>query len=136
MTELWWIQELVLRPGGVGGVEEWRVEKLDAGVVRRLRLVIMGLCRLEQGCSTLAAPTKNCTPLMLVCSLIGSTLDSACRCGIGVDLTQPVAMRRAAFWVRWSAAICVGAKSLHQAGLAYSSTSLMNCLYSAAWASF
>ena len=39
---------------------------------------------------------------------------------MGVDLTQPVAMRRAAFCVRCRANMCVGAKSGHQAGLAYS----------------
>ena len=55
---------------------------------------------------------------------------------MGVDRTQPVAMERDAFLVRCSAAMCVGAKSVHQAGLAYSSTGLMNCLYNAAWASF
>ena len=40
------------------------------------------------------SPHEELHPLMLVCSLKGSTLDSACRCGMGVVLTHPVAMRR------------------------------------------
>ena len=47
-------------------------------------------------------------PLMSVCSFKKRTLDSAWRWGMGVERTQTVAMRRAALWVRWSAAMCVG----------------------------
>ena len=50
------------------------------------------------------------------------------RVEMGDDRLQPVATRRAAFYVRCRADMCEGARSGHHAGLAYSSTGLMNCL--------
>ena len=91
----WWIQAFWDRLGGVGGRDAWRAEKWAAGVFRRLLLVWTGWWRWLQGCSSAREAHKNCSPRMSVCSLSERTWDSAWRCGIVVERTHPVVIRRA-----------------------------------------
>ena len=99
VTYCWWIQPLRVRSSGVGGGEGTGVEGSEARRrcdARRLRLVTSGSWRWQQRWSSIVAPTKNYIPRLSECSFEGSTLVSVWSCEIGVDRTQPVAIRRAA----------------------------------------
>lgn len=79
------------------------------------------------GCSVCAI---NCVPRMSMVFCSGRTLVSSCRCEMGVDCVQPVAILSAVFCVRCNVLWCVCAVSGAQAWLAYVIIGLMNCLYS------
>ena len=70
-----------------------------------------------------------CVPLMSMWSLRCRMYVSSCKCVIGVELVQPVAMRKALFCVVCSFFMCVWAMSGCHAVCAYVSTGLMYCLY-------
>ena len=69
-------------------------------------------------------------PLISICVVSGRTRVSSWTWSEGVVVVLPVAIRSAAFCVRWSFSMCVVAVSGDQAVWAYVRMGLMNCLYS------
>ena len=75
------------------------------------------------------AAARICVPLRSRWSLILRTFVSWCMWSVGVVAVQPVIIFSALFCMVWRVLWCVSARFEAQAGLAYSITERMNCLY-------
>ena len=68
-------------------------------VMCRLRGVAVGVVKRCEGCDGFAAAATNWAPRISRCVARGTTLDSLCKCEMGVEAVQPVARRRALFCI-------------------------------------
>ena len=91
------------------------------------------LVDMVSGCSWLeAAAARTCVPLRSRWSLTLRTLVSWWIWSVGVVAVQPVIIFSTLFCMVCRVLVCVSARLEVQAGLAYSITECMNCLYTVA----